>query len=180
MVCDWPCYYSLYRYSSDSVVHDKFALARYPAGPAGRSLSYGGGHTFALTNRGKDNAAAVELLLFLTDFEQQLLEARLGCVPVRRTVMEAMRAESDENNRKRLGMLDDVISNHILVPPKFAQYPEVESVLWRTVQSAIVGDITVQEALRSIRRKIERIVSLSDDDIGRSNGKPVVPVQLPI
>ena len=180
MVCDWPGYYSLYRYSSESVVHDRFALARYPVGPAGRSLSYGGGHTFALTKRGKDSPAALELLLFLTDFEQQLLEARLGCVPVRRTVMHAMQAESDDSNRKRLAMLDDVISNHILVPPKFAQYPDVESALWHTVQSAIVGEITVKEALRSIRRKIEHIVSLSDDDISRSNGKPVVPIQLPV
>lgn len=180
MVCDWPGYYSLYLDPSASVVYDRFALARYPVGPAGRSLSYGGGHTFALTKRGIDNPAAQELLLFLTDFDQQLFEARLGCVPVRRTVMEAMRAESDENSRKRLGMLDDVISNHILVPPKFAQYPDVESVLWHTVQSAIVGDLNVKEALRSIRIKIEHIVSLSDDDISRSNGKPVVPIQLPI
>lgn len=180
MVCDWPGYYSLYRDSEISAVHDRFALTPYPVGPAGRSLSYGGGHTFALTKSGADNPFALELLLFLTDFEQQLLEARQGCVPVRRTVMKAMQAEADETNRARLAMLDDVIARHILVPPKFAQYPEVEAVLWRTVQSAIVGEIAVDEALRHVRKQIQQILSAGDGVNIESNGRRVTTVRSPI
>ena len=52
MVCDWPGYYSLYRDPSISAVSDRLGLTRYPVGPSGKSLSYGGGHTFALTKRG--------------------------------------------------------------------------------------------------------------------------------
>jgi len=176
MVCDWPGYYSLYRDPAISKIYDRFALTPYPVGPADRSLSYGGGHTFALTKRGIEDPAARELLLFLTDFDQQLLEARNGCVPVRRTVMNAMLAEADEADRERLTMLDNVIANHILVPPKFARYPEVESVLWRTVQSAIVGNLSVDEALRSVRRQIEQIVSSADGEFAQTNGHKRVPV----
>jgi hypothetical protein len=67
-------------------------------------------------------------------------------------------------------MLDDVISKHILIPPKFAEYPDVEAVLWRTVQSAIVGKIQVNEALRNVREQIQRIVSKRDGDFAKMNG----------
>jgi len=170
MVCDWPGYYSLYRDKKISVVHDRFALTPYPVEPAGRSLSYGGGHTFALTPRGIQDPEALQLLLFLTDFDQQLLEARHGCVPVRRTVMTAMQKEADNTDRARLAMLDNVISEHILVPPKFAQYPDVEAVLWRTVQSAIIGQIPVDDALRHIRVQIQQIVTLGNGKF-KLNGK---------
>lgn len=180
MVCDWPGYYSLYRNKEISVVSDRLGLTPYPVGPCGRSLVYGGGHTFALTFAGAENPHAIELLLFLTEFDQQLLEARNGCVPVRRTVMKQMQAEADEANKARLAMLDKVISEQILIPPKFASYPEVEEVLWRTVQSAIVGQIAVDDALGYIRKQIERIVRSGNGLVPASNGKNVASWQTKI
>ena len=56
-----------------------------------------------------------------------------------------MQASTDSANRARLTMLEKVIAEHILIPPKFARYPEVEEVLWRTVQRVIVGQMTVEE-----------------------------------
>ena len=159
MVGDWPGYYSLYRDKSISRVHDRLGLSIYPVGPAGKSLSYGGGHTFALTKRGASERAALELLLHLTAFDQQLFEARQGCVPVRRSIMAQMQREADPANRARLAMLEKVIAEHLLIPPKFARYPQVEEVLWRTVQRVIVGDLSVDEGLSLMREQIERIVS---------------------
>ena len=78
MVCDWPGYYSLYRDEKLSMVNGNLGLSPYPAGPAGKSLAYGGGHTFTATKNGVRNEQALELLMFLTAFEQQLLEARNG------------------------------------------------------------------------------------------------------
>jgi multiple sugar transport system substrate-binding protein len=160
MVCDWPGYYSLYRDERISAVNGNLALSVYPVGPAGKSLTYGGGHTFALTKTGAENPEALELLMFLTAFDQQLLEARNGCVPVRRSVMQTMQGEANDANKNRLAMLEKVIAEHILIPPKFARYPEVEEVLWRTVQRAIVGDVTIDTALRNMREQISDIVRL--------------------
>ena len=87
-----------------------------------------------------------------------LFEARRGCVPVRRSVMRRMQSEADASNRARLSMLEEVIAEHILVPPKFALYPEVEEVLWRTVQRAVVGDVTVDRALAHMTEQIGQIV----------------------
>jgi multiple sugar transport system substrate-binding protein len=159
MVGDWPGYYGLYRDTSISAVHDRLGVSPYPSGPAGKSLSYGGGHTFALTKRGVEKPEAVGLLLHLTSFDQQLLEARNGCVPVRKSVMKATQAEADTANRARLAMLEDVIAEHILVPPKFARYPEVEEVLWRTVQRVMVGEMGVDVGLRMMTEQITQIVS---------------------
>jgi multiple sugar transport system substrate-binding protein len=173
MVCDWPGYYSLYRDPQISKVYDRLGLSPYPKGPSGRSLSYGGGHTFALTKRGVEKPEALELLLFLTDFEQQLLEARNGCVPVRQSVMQRMQSEADDANRERLAMLETVIAEHILIPPKFARYPEVEEILWRTVQRAIIGELSVGAALRNMRGQIGQIVQIGNEvqiQIAKTNG----------
>ncbi len=158
MVGDWPGYYSLYRDPSISKVHDRLGLSPYPIGPANKSLAYGGGHTFALTKNGAMKREALDLLLHLTAFDQQLLEARNGCVPVRRSVMQQMQNEADSDNRARLAMLEDVIAEHILIPPKFARYPEVEDVLWRTVQRTMLGELTVDDALGRMTEQIRQIV----------------------
>jgi len=158
MVGDWPGYYRLYCDASISAVHDRLALSPYPVGPAGKSLSYGGSHTFALTKKGIDKPESLQLLLHLTAVEQQMLEARNGCVPVRGSVMQKMQQEADPANQARLAMLEKVIAEHILVPPKFAAYPKVEEVLWRTVQQVIVNQITTDEALSRLREQIRQIV----------------------
>ena len=159
MAGDWPGYYGLYRDPSISRVHDRIGLSPYPVGPAGKSLAYGGGHTFGLTRRGANTAEALKLLLHLTAFDQQLAEARNGCVPVRRSVMQSFQSETDLANRARLAMLDDVIAEHILIPPKFAKYPDVEEVLWRTVQRVMVNQLGVDEGLRMMREQIKQIVA---------------------
>lgn len=158
MVGDWPGYYSLYRDERISQVHDRLGLSRYPIGPAGKSLAYGGGHTFALTRQGASKPEALRLLLHLTAFEQQLLEARQGCVPVRRSVMRQMQSEADAADVARLALLETVIAEHILIPPKFARYPEVEEVLWRTVQRAMLDELTINDALSHMREQISLIV----------------------
>ncbi len=158
MVGDWPGYYNLYRDPEISAVNDRLGLSPYPVGPAGRSLAYGGGHTFALTEQGVLKTGALELLSYLTATEQQIGEARQGCVPVRRAVMTQMLSEADEANRSRLTMLENVIANHILIPPKFARYPEVEEVLWRTLQRAFLGEIDIDDALRHMTQKTSQVV----------------------
>jgi multiple sugar transport system substrate-binding protein len=89
---------------------------------------------------------------------------------VRRSVMGRMQDEADADNRARLAMLDKVISDHILIPPKFALYPQVEEVLWRTVQSAIVGHVEVDAALSYMRRQIQQIVRTGNGTSTGSNG----------
>lgn len=159
MMGDWPGYYRLYRDPAVSKVWDRVSVSRYPVGPTGRSLSYGGGHTFGLTRLGVEKPEALKLLLYLTAASQQMIEARNGCVPVRKSVMQAMKEETDADDRARLSLLERVIAEEILIPPKFERYPEVESVLWRTVQRVMLDEMEVTEALGSMRAQIEEVLT---------------------
>jgi multiple sugar transport system substrate-binding protein len=163
MVGDWPGYYGDYCNPSHSTIYDRFAVARYPAGPLGFSRVYGGGHSFALTRRGASSSEALALLRFMTSTEQQLSEARAGSIPVRISVMKQVQAEADLVEKARWEALEAVIGGDVIIPPKFARYPEVEEVLWRTVQAAITSHLEIDEALREITRQIRTIVAEPDE-----------------
>lgn len=158
MVGDWPGFYALYCDPAVSCVSRHFAVCPYPIGPTGESLAYGGSHTFALTPRGAANPAAIELLQILTSSQNQLFEARRGSVPVRRSVMSQMQSESAPSDLARWNALAEVIEHHVLIPPKLACYPSIEEVIWKTVQSAIVGQLPIPEALGRITTQIQHIL----------------------
>jgi multiple sugar transport system substrate-binding protein len=153
MAGDWPGFYGSYVASGIP-----FAVSPYPVGPKGLSLAYGGSHTFALTRQGVAKPEAKKLLSFLTSPEQQLMEARSGSVPVRHSVMSAIQQESSARDKARWQALEEVISRHTLIPPKFARYPEVEEVLWRTVQKSMTGVLEVDQALKEMTGEIRHIV----------------------
>jgi multiple sugar transport system substrate-binding protein len=158
MIGDWPAYYRAHLDPAQSRVHDRFSVAPYPAGPSGESKTYGGSHTFALTHRGASNSSAVALLRFLTAPERQLEEASRGSVPVRRSVMQRVLETASQSELRRWRTLESVINDSVLVPPKMRCYPQIEDVLWRTVQQAIVGAMSEEEALHSIICQITGII----------------------
>ncbi len=162
MVGDWPGFYGLYKDPAQSRVADRFALAPYPAGLAGKTLSYAGSHTFALTKRGRRKPEAASLLRFLVHPEQQLFEAQAGSVPVRHSVMASIQQESSPCELARWRLLEMVIRDHILVPPKFSAYPEAEEVLWRAVQRAMTGRLAIDDALQFVSEQIAAITRRSN------------------
>ena len=42
----------------------------------------------------------------------------------------------------------------VIIPPKFAKYPETEDLLWRALQACIIGSLTEEEALREATMNI--------------------------
>jgi multiple sugar transport system substrate-binding protein len=158
MIGDWPAYYRAHLDPTQSQVYDRFVTTVYPAGPFGVSKTYGGSHTFALTRRGAANPAALDLLRFLTAPERQFEEASRGSVPVRRSVMQQVRDAASKKELDRWRILECVIDTSVLIPPKLKCYPQIETVLWHTVQRAIVGTIGEEEALHSIVKQITDII----------------------
>jgi len=154
MVCDWPGYYGAYRHSADSKIRETFSVARMPAGPTGVNKAYAGVHTFALTRRGVTRASAVELLRFLTSPEQQLMEARQGSVPTRPSILSQIQSEAEPPQAERWRLLESVIANDMLVPPRLPYYPEIEEILWRTVRSAMTQEISIRTALETMENRI--------------------------
>jgi len=162
MVGDWPGFYEAHRDPAISAVAGRFQVAPYPAGPAGRSLAYGGSHTFALTVRGAENPDARALLLHLAAPELQLTEARAGSVPVRRSVMSRIQEEATSRERERWKTLQTVIESRMLIPPKSPVYPLVEELIWHTVQQAVAGSTPIDEALERMAQQSKAIVRAWD------------------
>jgi multiple sugar transport system substrate-binding protein len=158
MIGDWPAYYRAHLDPAQSRVHNRFSVAAYPAGPSGESKTYGGSHTFALTRRGASNPDAMDLLRFLTARERQIQEASRGSVPVRRSVMRQILDTASQGELERWRTLETVINDSLIIPPKMKCYPQIEEVLWRTVQKAIVGTLDQDEALNSIIGQIADII----------------------
>lgn len=162
MVADWPGFYGIYKDAAQSRVADRFALAPYPAGPTGKMFSYAGSHTFALTKRGRGKPEAASLLRFLVHPEQQLFEAQAGSVPVRHSVMASLQQGASPCDRARCRLLEMVIRDHLLVPPKFSEYPEAEEVLWCAVQKAMTGVLAIDDALQLVSDQIAAIIRRSN------------------
>ena len=47
----------------------------------------------------------------------------------------------------------------MIIPPRFAAYPQCEDALWRNVQQAMTGDISPADAIRRAAADIQGIVA---------------------
>ena len=167
MIADWPGTYASH---ASSPIGDRFDVALYPAGPAGRRV-YSGGFTWAIPTSAADPAASLALLLFLTSAESQAVEAARGVLTPRRSVQQAVReaAASGSREARRLALLDETIATAMLVPPRFAAYPAVEAALWPALQQGITGALTVEEALAEAARRMDAVLQ-TDTERGGDNG----------
>ena len=98
MVVDWPGGYHRYCDPKSSVVADRFDVALYRR-PTGLRRAYAGIFMFAIPRSVHDLPAALDLLRFLTNEENQVLEARKGALAVRPAVQQRMEAEAKPGSR---------------------------------------------------------------------------------
>lgn len=144
MSTDWPGGFYIYE---DSAVKDRYDVALYPEGRAGRSV-YAGCHTFAIPHTVRDRPAALELLRFLTSRESQAHEAELGTLPARADALEYVRSAAPAGSlaERRWGLLEQA-SEVALIPSKHARYPAVEDEIWSGIREVLLGNKGVEEAL---------------------------------
>ena len=149
MVCDWPGSHHLYKARETCDVADRVGLALLPSGPAGIRAAYSGCHSFAIPRTARNRAGAVELLRDLTSTAAQLGEARRGAIPVRASALAQIRAEAaaDPAEAHRWELLTRT-QEAMIIPPRFAAYPECEDAIWHAVQRAMTGVVSPQAAVR--------------------------------
>ncbi|MDQ4128336.1 MAG: extracellular solute-binding protein [Actinomycetota bacterium] len=148
MSTDWPGGFYTYVDPEQSGVADRFDVALYPEGVAGRRV-YSSSHTFAIPTTVGDRPAAVELLRFLTSRESQAYEARLGTLPARDDALEDARSEAEPGSLfERRWQLLERAQEAALIPPKHPTYPAVEDAIWEGIREVFLGNKGVEEALR--------------------------------
>jgi multiple sugar transport system substrate-binding protein len=155
MSTDWPGGFYTYEGEGSAVV-DRYDLALYPEGRAGRFI-YAGCHTFAIPNTVRDRPGALALLRFLTSRESQTYEAQLGTLPAREDSLEDTRAEASEGSlaARRWALLEEA-SKSALIPPKHPNYPAVEDAIWQGIRKALLGRRSVEEALHETEAEASR------------------------
>jgi multiple sugar transport system substrate-binding protein len=155
MSTDWPGGFYTYQ-EEGSAVADRFGIALYPEGRAGRFI-YAGCHTFAIPNTVRDRPGALALLRFLTSRESQTYEARLGTLPAREDSLEDARAEAPEGSlaARRWDLLEEA-KRAALIPPKHENYPAVEDAIWQGIREALLGHRSIEEALRKTEDEANR------------------------
>jgi multiple sugar transport system substrate-binding protein len=161
MVCDWPGSYHLYRNPETCEVADRVALAPLPAGPAGSRAAYGGCHSFAIAATARNVEGAAALLRHLTSPDAQLAEARLGAIPCRTSALARIRekAAADPVESRRWDLLA-AAQEAMIIPPRFADYPRCEDAIWHSVQRAMIGDSTPQQAVAHAAAAIQSIIGV--------------------
>lgn len=160
MVTDWPGGYHRYCDPNSSRVADLFDVAIYPTGPAGLRRAYAGIFMFAVPRSVRDLPGALALLRFLTSEENQYGEALRGALAVRPAVQARVESEAAPGSReaRRLRYLAETAASCMLEVPKTSWYPRMEDTLWQAVQSAIVGECSVEEALEAASAQVGDIV----------------------
>jgi multiple sugar transport system substrate-binding protein len=159
MVCDWPGSHHLYTDPGTCAVSDRVGLALLPAGPGGVRAAYAGCHSFAVPAAAARRAEAVALLCWLTSFEAQLGEARRGAIPCRVSALARVRQEAarDPLQARRWDLLART-EQAMIIPPRFAAYPQCEDAIWRAIQRTMTGEWTPRDAVRRAAAAILPIV----------------------
>jgi multiple sugar transport system substrate-binding protein len=160
MVCDWPGSYHLYRNPATCSVADRVELALLPTGPRGRRAAYAGCHSFAIARSARDREAAAALIDHLTSFDAQLAEARQGAIPCRASALAAIgTADAGDAPASARWRLLAETEPTMIIPPRFAAYPQCEDALWRAVQRAMVGELPAADAIRRAASDVRQILA---------------------
>ncbi len=159
MVCDWPGGYHLYQNPETCRVADRVGLALLPEGPASVRAAYAGCHSFAIPRSSRNVEGGLALLRFFTSFEAQVGEARLGAIPCRTTALQRIREEAsaDPAAVERWELLT-ATEGTMIVPPRFAAYPQCEEAIWQAVQQTMLGAMSPADALNRAAAETQTIV----------------------
>jgi multiple sugar transport system substrate-binding protein len=159
MVCDWPGSYHLYQNPETCTVADRVGLALLPEGPASVRAAYAGCHSFAVPRTSGNIDGGLALLRFFTSFDAQAGEARRGAIPCRTTALERIRneARADPAAEERWNLLA-ATERTMIVPPRFASYPQCEDAIWHAVQQTMLGMMSATDALNRAAAETQTIV----------------------
>jgi multiple sugar transport system substrate-binding protein len=146
---DWGGWASYFN-SADATAGN-VGLIRAPKGSAGIRTGWSGSHTFSITESCDNVPAAASFVTFLTDYDRQMVEASKGLLPTRTQVWVDATAHFKADGNAFLANVMEVYSQSMaedaFTPPLIPEWIEVSNEIWPRLQSAILGEMTIQAAL---------------------------------
>lgn len=148
---DWAGWASFFNDPANSKVAGNIGLVRAPRGAGGKRSGWSGSHTFSITETCDNVEAAASFVTFLTDYDRQMVEARKGLLPTRTRVWVDAEAEFAAAGNDFLAEVFDTYAKSMaedaFTPPLIPEWIEVSNEIWPRLQSAILGETGIQEAL---------------------------------
>lgn len=147
MIVEGPWFFS----SDDKL--DAYTPALIPS-VDGRSISIVGGEDIVMTSTSSKKDAAWTFIQFLMEDEQQIAMAEAGMIPVTTTAMEKL----DTTNSPYVAVyMEQLQTAEARIP--CSSWPKIEIILNTAFESAVRGNVTVQEALDTAAAEIDALLA---------------------
>ena len=148
---DWAGWASFFNDPANCKVAGDIGLIRAPKGAGGKRTGWSGSHSFSITETCDNVDAAASFVTFLTDHDQQMVEARKGLLPTRTQVWtDAKKEFADAGNDFLVTVFDTYkvsMSEDAFTPPLIEPWIEVSNEIWPRLQAAILGEVEIKAAL---------------------------------
>ena len=161
---EWYGWYSYFQNPDNCAVAGKFSIVRGPTGAGGKHTGWAGAHAFSIPKAAQNKEAAAQLIKFLSSQEVAYEEAQLGLLPVRDDVWKLVIEDASKSDvpldTVRLKVAQTQIAEDFFTPPLFADWISFTNLWYPTLQSIILGDVSVDEGLANA---VEETRSMLDD-----------------
>ncbi len=156
---DWPGWAGFFNDPSASKVAGNLGVAPAPKGSAGVRTGWSGFHGFSVTEKCANKEAAASLADFLTSEESQKVESAAGPLPTRTAVWEYVteQAAGDEFRSEVLAAFKETAKTAFAVPAT-PLWIEATNLIYPELQAAILGDMTVDEALEAAAEAVDEMM----------------------
>jgi len=156
---DWPGWAGFFNDPSASKVAGNVGVVPPPKGSSGARTGWSGHHGFSVTENCENKEAAASLVWFLTNEENQKLEAGAGPLPTRDAVWTWVidQAKDDPYRKEVLEAFQEAAKGAYPVPQS-PSWIEISNAVYPELQAAILGDKTSQQALDDAAAKATAIL----------------------
>jgi len=155
---NWPYAYSLGN-SDESAVKGKFDVVPLPAGDSGHGAAALGGWQLAVSKYSEHKEEAVDLLLYLTSYEEQKRRAIVGSY---NPTIKALYQDADVLEAAPFfGSLYDVFVNAAARPSTVTapRYAEASKIFFSNAHDVLMGKKTGTEAVKNIELDLEDLLN---------------------
>lgn len=156
---DWPGWAGFFNDPASSKVAGNVGVVAPPKGSSGARTGWSGHHGFSVTESCANKEAAASLVWFLTNEENQKLEAGAGPLPTRDAVWTWVidQAKDDPYRKEVLEAFQEAAKGAYPVPQS-PSWIEISNAVYPELQAAILGDKTSQQALDDAAAKATAIL----------------------
>jgi trehalose/maltose transport system substrate-binding protein len=154
---NWPYAYSLGN-AEGSAIKGKFGVSPLPAGDSGNGAAALGGWQLAVSKYSKNTEKAVELLMYMTGYEEQKRRAIVGSFNP--TIKDLYEDEEVLEAVPFFGTLYDVFINAAARPSTVTapQYAEASKIFFSHTHDVLSGNQSGTQAVRNIALDLEDLL----------------------